>query len=58
MIGLPIITFGFGLDFWSVAVGSAVLFFGGLMFAYSWYGLRCFRILGLDVYAKPLTMRI
>ena len=30
----------------------AMLFFGGLMFAYSWYGLRCLRLLGLDSYAE------
>lgn len=52
MIGLPIINLGNGLTSWHLIVSSAVLFFGGLMFAYSWYGLRCLRILGLDSYAK------
>jgi hypothetical protein len=52
MIGLPIINLGFGLTSWHLILGSASLFFGGLMFAYSWYGLRCLRILGLDSYTK------
>lgn len=51
-IGLPVINFGFGIDYPSLMVNSAVLFFGGLMFAWSWYGLRCFRILGLESSAK------
>jgi hypothetical protein len=55
MIGLPIIILGFGLTVWHLVISSAVLFFGGLMFAYSWYGLRCLRILGLDTYAKQAT---
>jgi hypothetical protein len=53
MTGLPVFTLSFGLTYTSVLTSCAVLFFGGLMFAYSWYGLRCLRMLGLDVYAKP-----
>jgi hypothetical protein len=35
-----------------VLLSCGVAFFGGLMFAYSWYGLRCFRMLGLKSYTK------
>jgi hypothetical protein len=44
-----------GLSYWGFFcffINSGVIFFGGLMFAYSWYGLRCLRILGLDSYSK------
>lgn len=48
MIWLPIISFGFGFTFWNAILGASLLFFGGLLFAKSWYGLRCLRCLGLD----------
>jgi hypothetical protein len=34
--------------YWTFLPSVAVLFFGGLMFAYSWYGLRCLRLLKLE----------
>ncbi len=52
MMGLPSIVLSHGLTSWSLIISSTMLFFGGLMFAYSWYGLRCLRILGLDSYAR------
>lgn len=36
----------------AVLLSCGVAFFGGLMFAYSWYGLRCFRMLGFKSYTK------
>lgn len=52
-LGLPAINLVYGFSYQSVLIGNALLFFGGLMFAYSWYGLRCLRLLGLDSYAMP-----
>lgn len=37
--------------YWTFLFNAAVLFFGGLMFAYSWYGLRCLRLLKLESFA-------
>jgi hypothetical protein len=41
-----------GSGYWASLLSITMLFFGGLMFAYSWYGLRCFRLLGLDSNAE------
>jgi hypothetical protein len=49
-IWLPAMCLSLNLSFWSVLVGIPVLFFGGLFFAFSWYGLRCLRVLGFDSY--------
>lgn len=56
MTGLPIIGFGNWLNhkgsFLTPWLSVGCLFFGGLAFAYSWYGLRCLRLLGLTAYSK------
>ena len=52
MIGIPIVNLSFGITYIDIILSFTVLFFGGLMFAQSWYGMRCFRMLKLDVYAK------
>lgn len=49
-LGLPAINLLYGFSYQSVLIGTALLFFGGLIFAYSWYGLRCLRLLGLESY--------
>lgn len=55
MTGLSIFSLSFDLTLQDLAVSCGVLFFGGLMLAYSWYGLRCLRLLGLESYAKQGT---
>jgi hypothetical protein len=37
-------------NYWTFLIITPMLFFGGLFFAYSWYGIRCLRLLGLDSY--------
>ena len=54
MILLPIILLGLAMTFWSVVLSVGVLFFGGLHFAVSWYGLRCLRSLNLDSYSTDV----
>jgi hypothetical protein len=43
---------GFGLTYWSFFRANLLCFFAGLMFAYSWYGIRCLRLLGIDSYQE------
>lgn len=47
---LPILILSFGMSFWKITLVTGVLFFGGLPFALSWYGLRCLRSLSPDSY--------
>jgi hypothetical protein len=51
MISLPIVLLSFGMTFWNIVLSAGMLFFGGLSFALSWYGLRCLRGLSLDSYS-------
>ena len=55
MIGLSYLCLMFSKhwSFWTVLVSSGPLFFGGLFFAYSWYALRCLRLLGLESIKGP-----
>lgn len=52
---LPFVSMSYELSLSNVLIGYAVLFFGGLCLAYSWYGLRCMKLLGLECYAKQPT---
>jgi hypothetical protein len=52
MAGLPVMNMSHQLSLITVLLSMALLFFGGLVVAYSWYGLRCLRMLGLDVWSS------
>ena len=52
MVWLPIILLNFDVTLQNLVVSSGMLFFGGLMLAYSWYGLRCLRLLQLESFSK------
>jgi hypothetical protein len=62
MTGLPIIAFANWLNhkgsLLTPWLGVGCLFFGGLVFAYSWYGLRCLRLLGLTAYSKESSKAV
>jgi hypothetical protein len=49
-LALPIPLMGFEFTFWNILLSIGVLFFGGLLFSYSWFGLRCLESLGLKSY--------
>lgn len=51
MVPLPALLLCFGFSFWNVVLSIALLFFGGLFLALSWYGLRCLRGLGLGSFS-------
>jgi hypothetical protein len=52
MMALPAISMGSGFSYGRFLMCNGVLFVGGLMLAYAWYGIRCLRILGLESYTK------
>ena len=35
---------------WTFVFSLPICFLGGLLVAYGWYGVRCFRLLGVDSY--------
>ena len=41
---------------WLMLACIVLLFFGGLKFAISWYGMRCLRLLGLEAYTKGISV--
>lgn len=48
----PAILLGHGITPVFVCLSIAFLYFGGLQLAWSWYGLRCLRMLGLESFEK------
>ena len=53
MIGLPMILLGSEFNSTlTFSLANGLLFFGGLMMAYSWYGSRCMRVLNLETVQK------
>ena len=55
MLGLPLATINFSMDLKSILLANAILFFGGMMFAYSWYGQRCMKLLNIDSFPHQDT---
>ncbi|WP_395748140.1 hypothetical protein [Prosthecobacter sp.] len=45
-----------GMTTANVLLTIAMGYFGGVMFAYAWYGQRCLRMLGLEVYKKAAAV--
>jgi hypothetical protein len=49
---IPIFSMSLDLTYSSVLFSSPMLLFGGFFLARSWYGQRCMKMLGLEVYSK------
>lgn len=52
MVFMACISLNHGVTFYNLLASIGILYFGGLTLAYSWYGQRCLRMLGLETFEK------